>query len=162
MHSIKCLGEAERTAKRIFRKPFQPSVNLSRLSTMGCTLSFFPRRKCESSTPPGPEYWQSPSALYLTWLPQLPASSSKPTGISYPTVRDIPSWLLLSPVDIPSAVQANESNMGNQEILPISPPPSPPYLPAHYRPNQRPSSIMAAGERVDPIDEDIVQALSSR
>src|SRR5579871_3527169 len=81
------------------------------LIIMGCPLSLFIRRQCESSTPPETEYYRTPSSLYLTWLPQLPASSSKPTCISYPTVRDIPSWLLLSPVDIPSTVQANECDM---------------------------------------------------
>lgn len=128
---------------------------------MGCPLSLFARRKCEPSTPQGTECWHSPSSLYLTWLPQLPASpSSKPTGISYPTVRDIPSWLLLSPVDIPSAVHANESNIENQEIRPTTLP-SMPSLPAHCWSSQMPSTIIAASERLEPVDEDIVQALSS-
>ena len=126
---------------------------------MACLFNFFTRRKREPSTPLATENWQTPSSLYLTWLPpQLPPSSSKPI-IDYPTVRDIPSWLLLSP-DIPSAAQANENNMGTQGVLPTSPP-SLPYLPARRWPSQRPSSIIGADERVERIDEDIVQPLTS-
>jgi hypothetical protein len=127
---------------------------------MACLFNLFTRRKRQPSTPLATEYWQTPSSLYLTWLPQLPHSSSKPIGVNYPTVKDIPSWLLLSPVDIASAVQANESNMGNQEVLPTFPP-SLPYLPTRCWPSQRFSNIIAADERVERIDEDIVEAPSS-
>ena len=127
---------------------------------MACLFSFFTRRKRQPSTPPRTEHWQTPSALYLNWLPQLPPSSSKPIGINYPTVRDIPSWLLLSPVDIPSVAPANESNMGNQDLPPPSPPPLP-YLRTRCWPSQRHSSTIAADECVERIDEDVVRALSS-
>lgn len=167
MHQVFGLGLANHQSTSTFGNSYSSlSTHLASkyrrrsLSIMGCSLSLFTRRKCETSTTSEIRSWHNPSSLYLTWLPQLPASSSKPAGISYPTVRDIPSWLLLSPVDIPSAMQIDESNMGSQEMLPTSPS-SFPYLPARWWPSQRPSSIIAAGERVEPIDEDLVQAPSS-
>ena len=123
---------------------------------MACLFNLFTRRKRKPSTPLVTENWRNPSSLYLTWLPQLPPSSSKQIRVDYPTVRDIPSWLLLSPVNIPSAAQANESNNGNQEILRTSPPL--PYLSNPCQPSQKAFSIIAADER---IEEDIFQALSS-
>ena len=127
---------------------------------MGCLFNLFTRRKSESSTTLGTEYRQNPYPLYLTWLPQLPPSVSKPVGISYPTVRDIPPWLLLSPVDLPSTAQINESDTVGQKVFRSSLPSSLPYLPAQRWSSVSLSSITAASERVELVDEETAQALS--